>query len=301
MRNGFPVKILNFGALNVDHVYQVDHFIRPGETMSSLNYQSFCGGKGLNQSVALAYAGAQVYHAGKVGKDGLFLIDHLKSSGVITDLIRTDGDVTGHAIIQVDRDGRNCIILHGGANQNITENEISLAFKQFEAGDYLLLQNEINLIDRIIKRAREVGMKIVLNPSPMDEKIQNYPLDLVDIFIVNEIEGYDLTGKSEPQDVLDSMLNRFPNAAIVLTLGAKGVIFRDKHHSCHQPADTSVKVVDTTAAGDTFIGYFISCLAGGFSVEKALRIAAKACDICVSRPGASSSIPEKSELAGYFK
>lgn len=294
------MKILNFGSLNLDHVYKVDHFIRPGETMSSLDYSLFYGGKGLNQSIALAFAGARAYHAGKVGKDGLPLVNHLKSCGVNTDFVRTDGTASGQAIIQVDKNGDNCIILYGGANQCITENEIRSVFEHFDAGDYIILQNEINLIGMIMKNAREKGMKIVFNPSPMNEKIRRYPLNLVDIFIVNEIEGADLTGRTEPAEIIESMIGEFPDAAIVLTLGANGIMYRDRNHSCHQPADTGVKVVDTTAAGDTFMGYFISCISDGIPVEKALMIASKACGICVSRPGASSSIPKRSELEAYF-
>lgn len=290
------MKILNFGSLNIDHVYKVVHFVRPGETLGSLSYEQFCGGKGLNQSIALAYADAPVYHAGKIGYDGQMLLDKMSDAGVdIQYVIKTD-DVSGHAVIQVDEKGQNCILLHGGTNKQIKKNEIDSVLEQFKEGDYLLLQNEINMTGYIMERAKHKGMKIVINPAPMNKDVFDYPLRLVDIFIVNEIEGSELTGQSDPDLILDKMKEKYPKAAVVLTLGPKGVRYRGKDEEHSVPADTKVKVVDTTAAGDTFIGYFLGMLTKDKSVLEALRTACRACDICVSRAGASSSIPRMSEI-----
>jgi ribokinase len=290
------MKILNFGSLNIDHVYKVDHFVRPGETMNSLDYKQYCGGKGLNQSIALSYAGAEVYHAGKVGSDGSSLLHMLEESGVDTRYVRKSDGVSGHAIIQVDSNGENCIMLHGGANQDISLKDVEEVLSFFLQGDYLLLQNEINNISNIMKIAKRRGLKIVLNPAPMNEPVLSYPLELVDIFILNEVEGREFTGERDSGKIISDMRRKYPEAAIVLTLGAKGVKYSDKESSYSVPADTTVKVVDTTAAGDTFIGYFLSCLSQKIPVEKALQVSCRASAICVSRPGASKSIPRREEV-----
>ena len=147
-----------------------------------------------------------------------------------------------------------------------------------------------------MEKAKEKGMSIVINPAPMNDEVFLYPLGLVDIFIVNEIEGSGLTGAAKPDDILLKMSEKYPQAATVLTLGPKGVRYKKDLLEYYVPADTTVKVVDTTAAGDTFIGYFLGMLAGGKGVREALKTACRACDICVARPGASVSIPKLSEL-----
>lgn len=184
------MKILNFGSLNIDYVYSVDHFVQKSETISSSQMNIFSGGKGLNQSTALGRAGAQVFHAGRIGKGGEFLVEQLKEAGVNTDLVVLDSQCsTGHAIIQNDAEGDNCILLYGGANQRITKEQIDATLDQFDAGDYLVLQNETSNLPYLMEKAAEKQMKIVLNPSPMDEKIKALPLDKVTLFFVNEIEA----------------------------------------------------------------------------------------------------------------
>jgi len=289
------MKILNFGSLNVDHVYAVDHFVRPGETLAGLRYDRFCGGKGLNQSIALAHAGARVYHAGKVGPDGAWLKERLKRAGVNTSLVEVINGPSGHAIIQVNRDGENSIILYGGANQAITPENAAKILRHFSSGDYLLLQNEISSVPAIMKCAARAGLKIVLNPAPMTRALLKYPLKLVSCFILNEIEGADLTGEKVPGRILSAMMKQYPKAATVLTLGAQGVLYGEAGRVLKVPA-VKVKPVDTTAAGDTFIGYFLSDLAAGRDPEEALRTACRAAAICVTRPGAADSIPKRSEL-----
>lgn len=163
------MKILNFGSLNIDYTYSVDHIVHPGETITSGSLEVFPGGKGLNQSIALARAGADVYHAGLIGEDGIFLRDLCRESGVKTGYIRETETRTGNAIIQVSEKGENCIILYPGANREQTEEYIDEVLKGFGEGDVLLLQNEINLLDYLISKGAEKGMKIVLNPSPFDE------------------------------------------------------------------------------------------------------------------------------------
>lgn len=291
------MKILNFGSLNLDFVYRVDHFVRPGETISSLSRQTFCGGKGLNQSIALARAGVKVYHAGAVGKsDGNMLIQVLNKNNVNTDYIMQYEDAaTGHAIIQVNEDGQNCILLFGGANQMITKEHVDKTLDNFSKGDFLILQNEINLLDYIMEKAHKEGLIIVLNPSPMNQKIYSLPLDYVDYFMLNEVEAADICKDAVEDDLLEKLGKKYPSAKIVLTLGEKGVRYKEGdlilEHGIFK-----VPVVDTTAAGDTFTGFFIGSLTQGYDAKEALRLASLASAISVSRKGAEASIPFMEEV-----
>ncbi len=289
------MKILNYGSLNIDHVYRVDHFARPGETLSSIEYNRFCGGKGLNQSIALSLAGAKVFHAGKTGRDGGMLVEKLKKCGVDTRYVTASDTVTGHAVIQVNKEGENCIILNGGANRTIMDDEIEAALGFFDAGDYVLLQNEINSIDRVLKTAKQKGLVTVFNPAPMNNDVLAYPLELVDVLIVNQIEGSDLTGEHDTGKILLSLADRFKDARIVLTMGADGVKYIDNESRHHVPA-VPAKAVDTTAAGDTFIGYYLSCIMEGLPARRALETACTASALCISRRGAADSIPARNEI-----
>jgi ribokinase len=289
------MKILNFGSLNIDFVYQIDHFVRGGETLSSSKLEKFCGGKGLNQSVALTRAGAEVYHAGCVGTDGTDLVKLLSKSGADCTLIRTVGEVSGHAIIQVDKKGENCILLYQGANGRITSKQIDEALEHFNQGDLILLQNEINLLEEIMNKAAAKGMKIALNPSPVADNLNKLPLDKVTYFILNEIEGKELTGREEPEEIIKELRRKYPGSTVVLTLGSEGAIYDDGEVLCVHGV-FEVKAVDTTAAGDTFTGYFLNAITSGISPEQSLRIASKASAIAVSRMGAAPSIPTMREV-----
>lgn len=292
------MKILNFGSLNIDYTYDVDHFVRGGETLSSKALHLFPGGKGLNQSIAVSRSGADVWHAGAVGKsDGEFLIKQLNEAGVNTDYVKRLEVPSGHAIIQRQPDGGNCILLFGGSNQEITRGMADEVLEHFGKGDYLLLQNEISEVGYIMKRAAEKGMRIVLNPSPMDEKIGKLPLETVDYFLLNEVEAESLCGEgaNRPEAMLEKLTNGFPKAKIVLTLGSQGSLYWDGEKMIKQPC-YKVKAVDTTAAGDTFTGFFIGGLSQGMEGVKALDWAARAAAVAVSRAGAATSIPSKEEV-----
>jgi ribokinase len=289
------MKIVNFGSLNIDHVYQVEHFVQPGETIPSSGYQIHSGGKGLNQSIALARAGANVYHAGKIGREGEHLLAKLSEVGVDTTLITTGDAPTGHAIIQVTPDGQNSIIVEGGANRTISSSDVDRVLSTISDNEWLLLQNEINAISSILEATRDRSYSVVFNPAPMTPDIQHLPLELVDILIINEVEGVNLTNEHQPSAILDSLLKRYPAMQIVLTLGNLGAIFLDKNQRVQQEG-FKVDAIDTTAAGDTFIGYFIALLSSGSQVDDALRIACRASSICVTRPGAADSIPLLDEV-----
>lgn len=292
------MKVLNFGSLNIDYVYDVEDFVKKGETISSKDLNVFSGGKGLNQSVALARAGAEVYHAGMIGEDGKFLIDVLKESGVNTDNILIRSDVrSGNAIIQRDKSGDNCIILFAGANRQITAAYADSVLKKFERGDYIVLQNEISELPYIVDKAHDIGMKIVLNPSPMDEKISLLNLNYIDYFLLNETEAMKLSNMTEFDEnkCMDSLRSRFKDAGILITMGENGSIY-SKGESLIRQNSIKVEVVDTTAAGDTFTGYFVSGVISGKPIETVMHEAAVAAAIAVSREGAAPSIPSRDEV-----
>ncbi|MEE8886913.1 MAG: ribokinase [Eubacteriales bacterium] len=292
------MKVLNFGSLNIDYVYKVDHIIIKGETQQTKSRQIFSGGKGLNQSIAMAKAGLTVYHAGNIGRGGEFLLDVLRDGGVHTDYVRTLEDVpTGHTIIQNDKDGDNCILLFGGANQKITEEQVDETIGHFESGDYLVIQNEINMTGKIMEAAHNKGMRIVLNPSPYNEKIEKLPLEYTDTFFLNEIEASQMTGGSadDSDELLTRLEKKFPDAHIILTLGSAGSVYDYRGERVHQNS-FHVKAVDTTAAGDTFTGFFLSGISRGMSPAESLKLASKASAIAVTRPGAAPSIPTLEEV-----
>lgn len=298
------MKVLCFGSLNIDYTYKVPHFVKKGETLASERLQVFGGGKGLNQSVALAKAGTEVYHAGSIGQDGTFLLDMLKDAGANTDFVKILDTVrTGNAIIQNDKSGDNCIILYGGANQAITREQVDEVMSHFESGDYLVLQNEINELGYIVEKAHEKGMIIVLNPSPMNEKILALPLDVINYFILNEVEAAQILGKEDKgeeswEQIADDLLKKFPQATIVLTMGSEGSVFKNQKETVCQSI-YKVQAVDTTAAGDTFSGYFIGGILGGLSAKEAMDQASKASAIAVTRKGAAPSIPVLAEVQNY--
>lgn len=291
------MKVLNFGSLNYDHVYEMDHFTEPKETQSSKSYIRNFGGKGLNQSISLAKAGLDVYHAGKVGSDGQDFIDYLNKYKVKTDyLVKDNNEATGHAIIEICK-GQNRIILHGGANQSIDEKQIDDTLSHFVSEDILLIQNEISSTAYLISAAKNKGMTIAFNTAPMNEKVFTYPLDKIDIFIVNEIEAAGLaeTDSNDEKVIIEKLKEKYPDKKFVLTVGEKGSYYFDNDQLVHQDA-YQVEAIDTTAAGDTFTGYFLASYLKDKDVKKALDLAAKASSITVQGKGAAQSIPDISEL-----
>ena len=291
------MSILVFGSLNIDHVYQVEHLVRPGETLPSTEYRRFQGGKGANQSVALARAGADVFHAGRIGPEGLWLRDAIAAEGVDVTHVGLDNQPTGHAIIQVDPAGENSILLYGGANLTVTSEDAHYVLSHFGEGDWLLLQNEISSLPAILLEAYERGLTVAFNPAPMTPEVLSYPLEGVFLFVVNQTEGATLaeTNDVSPETVVGALQARLPNAAILLTLGGDGSLYARGGECIRTPA-VAVNAVDTTAAGDTFIGYFLAELLAGESVQKSLALASRAAALCVTRPGAADSIPRRDEI-----
>lgn len=289
------MKILNFGSMNIDHVYNVEHVCRTGETIQAKAMEIHCGGKGLNQSIALANAGAEVYHAGTIGEDGGMLKEELEKHGVKTELLKCAQGRSSHTIIQVNEEGNNSILVFADSNLDVDDNYIREVLGHFTAGDFILLQNELNHTDKIMKAAKERDMKVILNPSPINGKLMTYPLECVDIFLLNEIEGFELTKKEEPEAILTEMQERYSQALVVLTLGEKGSCCLRDGQVFRQEA-IRAEAVDTTAAGDTFTGYFLAEYLTHGDIAKALELAARASAISVTRPGAAGSIPVRAEI-----
>ena len=289
--------IINFGSINIDHVYRVPHFVAPGETLSSTAYSKGLGGKGFNQSIALFRAGAPVRHVGCIGTDdasaGAWL--HTQLSQLQLDLsgIQSVDTATGHALIQVNDEGENCILLYAGANHSLSDAQIDAELSH-AAAEWVLLQNETNAIERIIERAHAAGKKVVFNPAPCRPELAQLPLHKLHTLIVNEIEAQQLSGLSDIEQALDKLSTLCPN--IILTLGGDGVRYIGESGAWNVAAK-KVEVVDTTAAGDTFIGYYLASVAQGMDVQSALERANAAAAITVTRLGAVSAIPFAHELA----
>lgn len=284
------MKILNFGSSNMDFVYSLEHIVSAGETVKSKSMNIFPGGKGLNQSVALARAGQRVYHAGCFGTDGEMLVNLLKENGVDVSHIKYVNEKNGHAIIQVSDDGENSIVIYPGSNAMVTKAYIESVLSNFGSGDFLLLQNEISNIEYIIEKASGKGMKIFLNPSPCSDNLKNIDFNMLSYIILNEGEAKTLSGCENSESALAYFSENYPNLNVVLTLGKKGSVFFGEGQKVSQPS-FEVKAIDTTAAGDTFTGYFISMLSRGESYKNALRISSAAAAISVSKNGAAPSIP----------
>ena len=289
------MKVLNFGSLNLDYVYQVEHFVQPGETLSAMSQSIYPGGKGLNQSIALAKAGVQVYQAGRFGRGGESLGELLRKNSVDTSYLQFTEEIQGNAVIQVNREGQNCILLFGGSNRCVTAEQVANTLSCFSAGDYLVLQNEINLLPLIVDKAYECCMKIVLNPSPFDEKLKAVDFGKLDWLLCNELEAEQLSGSAEPKVAWRLLHEKYPRLNLLVTLGAEGSVAFTEREIVRQAA-FPVKAVDTTAAGDTYTGYFIAGLMENRTLKDCMRRASLASSISVTRHGAAASIPTKEEV-----
>jgi ribokinase len=292
------VRVLVLGSLNIDYIYEVNQIVKEGETISAHGFSSQLGGKGVNQAVAAARAGAEVSMAGVIGYDGSAFLDYLRDDNIETAFIKQHQNLSGHAIIQLTSTGTNSIVVYAGTNNEISPEFIDRVLAHFDSSDYILLQNEVSCVNFAMRAAKQRGLKIVFNPSPITDELLRYPLELVDIFILNEIEGQVLSGLSpgaDCRDVLITLTERFPNAAVVLTMGSEGVVYTDGKRILRCGV-YRVPVVDTTAAGDTFCGYFLAGIIKGLSVQGALELATKASNLAIGKKGALVSIPKLTDV-----
>lgn len=295
------MKILSLGSLNIDYTYFLEHIMQMKETQAASDRKIFAGGKGLNQSIAMARAGLTVYHAGCIGEDGMLLLEELEKAGVDVSLVRRlEGPCSGHAIIQVDKMGQNAVMTYGGANMQVSREYIDEVLEQFDENDVLVLQNESSNLDYAIERAYEKNMMIVLNPSPINDVLKKYDLSKVTLFFMNEVEGRELTTYVQPGDILIGMRELYPNSKCVLTLGAQGAFFGDGKTNVYHHA-SRVQAVDATAAGDIFEGYFLAAYLDGKKPAEALAIASCAAGISVTRAGAAPSAPTMQETLEIMK
>lgn len=296
------MKIFNIGSLNIDRTYRVADFVRPGETIKVSSYAEYCGGKGLNQSIAAARAGAEVFHVGAVGMDGSALVEELKNAGACTTYVNRVDAPTGHAVIQVTDAGENDIIICGGANDKVSIELIDRALAAAAPGDIVLLQNETANVGYALGAAKERGLRVVLNPSPINDSLLELDLTCVDLFILNEHEAAALAGMDDCSDseaVANALSVRYPHAAHMLTLGSRGgrYLSLDAELTC---SSYGMVPVDTTAAGDTFCGYFLASLAQGLDISDVLKRASAASAVAITRPGASISIPTALEVDAFM-
>jgi len=290
-------KLVNLGSLCIDHVYRVAGIAAPGETVASTSHDVFPGGKGLNQSIAAARAGARVAHVGCIGIDGTWLRDRLADEGVDERGVRIVNPASGHAVIQVDDAGRNAIVIAGGANRVLAAEDVDAALAQLEAGDWLLLQNEINDLPRVLAQARQRACQVAFNVAPVDGREASYDLSGVKLLIVNEIEAAALAGAADPLEAVRALRARCPAADVVLTLGADGLVYADaaSDDATTLPA-LAVDAVDETAAGDAFIGFLMAGLLAGEPLPEALKLGSAAGALAVTEAGAASSIPTLAEV-----
>ena len=301
-------RIINFGSLNIDYVYQVDHFLRAGETLAAAKRSIHMGGKGLNQTVALYRSGQSVSHVGILGEDGKALFDFLKSSSVQTDFLKiASNGSSGHTIIQVTPDGENAILYYPGTNHELTENLIDSALNASSQNDVVLVQNEVNDVAQIITKAKKKGLRTVFNPAPFTNEVLHYPLDAVDALILNETEAAAMInmGNTDPLELIQELKKRLPNSLIILTTGRKGLVYTNPGINGKAMPAYKMPAIDTTGAGDTFVGFALRAIvdfwekADRKQFEKLLDDAILAAGLSVTKAGAVDSIPTLTEVKTY--
>lgn len=291
--------VINFGSINIDHVYQVEHFVQPGETIASHAYQQLLGGKGANQSIALAKAGAEVRHVGRINNNDAAIKQTLIKHGIDCKYVQCTETPSGHAIIQVTPSGENAIVLFGGANQELDNKTVMAALDSTKSADWVLTQNETSAIDEALKQAKEKGLKVAFNPAPMTASVKELPKECIDLLIVNEVEASEFAETDELSQIETFFHQHWAHAEVIITLGKAGVVMLKKGQRIEVPAFV-VEAVDTTAAGDTFIGYFLAAYADHSDAKQALTRACAASALAVTVEGAAQSIPEQDTVNRFL-
>ena len=299
-------KLLVIGSINMDIVNRVKHHPAPGETVKGEGTQYHHGGKGANQAVAAARAGGRVVMAGAVGTDafGDALLASLAREGVETDIVARKDGTSGMAFITVSESGQNCIVLSEGANGLLAPDDIRAALAR-ERIKLVLLQNEIpwETNESAIRKAKENGMRVWFNPAPA-LRIPESVLPLIDTLVLNESEAEHLTGRrvlgeADAERAAKDLLAG-GTGEVIVTLGAQGSLYMNAGGSALFTPSFPVTAVDTTAAGDTFIGYCAAAVCAGMPMEKALKFASAASAISVTRAGAQPSIPHRAEVERFL-
>ena len=295
-------KVINLGSLCIDYVYTVAEIAEQGVTIASTDRQIFAGGKGLNQSIAAAQAGVQVVHVGAIGEDGNLLRETLSLNNIDDAQVVTLPGASGHAFIQVNERGENAIVIYGGCNRMISSEMVTACLNGATVDDVLLLQNEINDIDQIIKQAASSGIRVILNLAPADGRIKNYTIELLHTLIVNEQECLALArslglADDTTLDAYHALLQTYPTVAILLTRGKKGLLYKTPNTQEHLELSAFVvEAVDETAAGDAFVGYFVASVLQNVKPVDALQRASAAGALAVTKAGAAPSIPSSIQV-----
>lgn len=286
--------IYNLGSINIDYFYQVPRLVLPGETIAASAFHFGLGGKGANQSIAAARGGASVFHIGAVGPDGEWALERLDNFGVNTDNVASLEIPTGHAIITVDPEGENAIVIYSSANVALAEEQIEEALSSANEGDFCILQNETNLAPFTAQMAKERGMRVVYSAAPFDENHVREMLPHIDILVVNEVEATQLA------EALETNPDELPISQVLITRGSGGAVFRSSEGEVEVPA-FDVVPIDTTGAGDTYLGFFVAGLDAGMDTKGAMTFASAGAAIQVMRSGTGDAIPELLEVKAFLE
>lgn len=284
--------IWNLGSINIDHVYRLDRLPRPGETLAARSYDQGLGGKGANQSIAAARAGAMVHHLGAMGTGDGWVVDRLADCGICTaDVLRLADQATGHAIILLDSGAENAIVIHPGANRAITPAMLEKPLSAIRSQDTLLIQNETSAQLEAARIADRAGARVIYSAAPFDIDAVAAVLPHATILAMNA---------GEAEALFSAMPGDLPVQGLLITRGSEGAEYRDlASGAVHRQAAFAVNPVDTTGAGDTFAGYFAASLDRGDAIPAALRLAAGAAALAVTRPGAGDAIPRLEEVIAF--
>ncbi len=286
--------ILNFGSINIDYVYRLKTLPQAGETLSCQGFARYLGGKGINQSIAIARAGGAVKHIGAVGADGAFALAQIADMGLDTNDIRVTDTATGHAIICLDKQGENHIIIHAGANAELTENQINSALDTNPKAEWVVIQNETNLTEYIAKSAKQRELSLAYSAAPFDAVACQTILPYLDILAVNETEAAALS------HAMKTPITDLKIPTLLITKGAKGAELW-QNGACISVKGLPVKAIDTVGAGDTFFGSFIARLQNGAPAQEALNYAASAAALQCTRKGAATAIPDQKTVLNLMK
>ena len=286
--------VYNLGSINADGFYMLPHLVGPGETLAASSLYEGLGGKGANMSVAVARAGSVVHHIGAVGADGAWAIERLADYGVGTSFIQSVDDKTGHAIIMVDDNGENAIVIYSGANLRVSDANIAQALGQAKAGDFFITQNETNAQALAAKTAKDAGLRVVYAAAPFDASAATAVLPYLDLLILNQIEAEQL------ERATGMPAHELPIADVIVTLGSSGCLWHDNSAGTETKfAAQKVTPIDSTGAGDTFTGFVLAALDQGTSMAEAIDLGTKAAAIMVTRKGTADVIPALSEAQNF--
>jgi ribokinase len=301
-----PAKVVVIGSLNMDLVTRAPRLPRGGETLIGESFATVSGGKGANQAVAAARLGAQVSMVGCVGSDayGKELREALLAEQIDCQAVSTVEGSSGVALIVVDDNSQNTIVIVAGANGELTPALIGCFDAVLQAADVIICQLEVPdaTVGHALKRARELGKVVILNPAPASQPLPADWYANIDYLIPNESEASALSGLAvdsrQSAEAAATRLIEMGAGKVIITLGSEGSLFADGRSCTHFPAP-AVKAIDTTAAGDTFVGGFAAALAGGQSEAEAIRFGQIAAALSVTRAGAQPSIPTLSDVQAF--